>query len=109
MAVIAISACRKIEDYRQAILHAGGEVRVVDPSMSVEAALAGIDGVGTWVPGPKSRTSAVDSTGCRANSRNPRAGAHAGRLRDVEGLRLSRARQTKRCRQDSIFHKSFHI
>jgi len=45
MGVIAISACRKIEDYRQAILHAGGEVRVVDPSMSVEAALAGIDGL----------------------------------------------------------------
>jgi putative glutamine amidotransferase len=45
MAVIAISACRKIEDYRQAVLHVGGEVRLVDPSMSVEAALAGADGL----------------------------------------------------------------
>jgi putative glutamine amidotransferase len=45
MAVIGISACRKLEDYRQAILHAGGDPRVVDASMSVEAALKGIDGL----------------------------------------------------------------
>ena len=45
MAVIAISACRKLEDYRQAILHVGGEPRIVDSSMSVADALAGIDGL----------------------------------------------------------------
>jgi putative glutamine amidotransferase len=45
MPVIAISACRKIEDYKQSILHVGGEVRVVDASMSVEDALAGIQGL----------------------------------------------------------------
>src|SRR5437870_5446673 len=31
MPLIAISSCRKIEDYRQSVLHAGGEVRLVDP------------------------------------------------------------------------------
>ena len=35
MPLIAISACRKIEDYRQSILHAGGQVRLVDPSIPV--------------------------------------------------------------------------
>jgi putative glutamine amidotransferase len=45
MPTIGITACRKIEDYRQSILHAGGEVRVLEPSASVEEALAGIDGL----------------------------------------------------------------
>jgi len=45
MALIGITVCRKLEDYKQAILHVGGEVRIVDPSMSVEDALAGIDGL----------------------------------------------------------------
>jgi putative glutamine amidotransferase len=45
MPLIGISACRKIEDYRQAVLHVGGEVRVVDPSMPVERALDGVDGL----------------------------------------------------------------
>jgi len=45
MPLIAISLCRKIEDYRQAVLHVGGEVRLIDPSMPVEKALEGVDGV----------------------------------------------------------------
>jgi putative glutamine amidotransferase len=45
MPLIAISSCRKIEDYRQAMLHVGGEVRVVDPSMPVDEALEGVDGL----------------------------------------------------------------
>jgi len=45
MPLIAVTACRKIEDYRQAILHAGGDVRLVDPSISIEEALAGVDGL----------------------------------------------------------------
>jgi putative glutamine amidotransferase len=45
MPVIAITNCRKLEDYRQAILHVGGEVRIVDPTMPVEEALAGVGGV----------------------------------------------------------------
>ena len=45
MALIGITACRKLEDYKQAILHVGGEVRIVDPSMTVEDALEGIDGL----------------------------------------------------------------
>jgi putative glutamine amidotransferase len=43
--LIAVSSCRKIEDYRQSILHTGGEVRVIDPSMSIADALAGIGGL----------------------------------------------------------------
>ncbi len=45
MPLIAIAACRKLEDYKQSILHVGGEVRIVDPSMTVDAALEGIDGL----------------------------------------------------------------
>jgi len=45
MAVIGISPCRKLEDYRQAILHVGSEPRVLDPSLPIEQALAGIDGL----------------------------------------------------------------
>jgi putative glutamine amidotransferase len=45
MPVIGITACRKLEDYRQAVLHVGGEVRVIDATMPVEQALAGIDGL----------------------------------------------------------------
>jgi putative glutamine amidotransferase len=45
MTVIGITDCRKLEDYRQAILHVGGEPRILDASMPVEQALAGIDGL----------------------------------------------------------------
>jgi putative glutamine amidotransferase len=45
MAVIGIATCRKLEDYRQSILHVGGEPRILDPSMDVEQALSGIDGL----------------------------------------------------------------
>ena len=42
---IGITACRKLEDYRQAMLHVGGEVRVLDPSMGMADALEGIGGL----------------------------------------------------------------
>jgi putative glutamine amidotransferase len=45
MALIGITACRKIEDYRQAVLHVGGEIRVVDLSMAPAEVLAEIDGL----------------------------------------------------------------
>lgn len=45
MSLIAITACRKLEDYKQAVLHVGGEVRVIDASMRPEDALAGVDGL----------------------------------------------------------------
>jgi putative glutamine amidotransferase len=45
MTVIGITACRRFEDYRQAIVHAGGDARPLDPSMRVEDAIAGIDGL----------------------------------------------------------------
>ena len=34
-----------MEDYRQSILHVGGEPRIVDASMGVDAALSGVDGL----------------------------------------------------------------
>ena len=45
MPVIGITACRKLEDYRQSVLHVGGDVRILEPSAGVQAALAGIDGL----------------------------------------------------------------
>jgi len=45
MPVIGITHCRKLEDYRQSVLHVGGEVRILEPSTGVQAALAGIDGL----------------------------------------------------------------
>jgi len=45
MALIGIAACRKLEDYRQAVLHVGGEVRILDSSMKIEKALDGIHGL----------------------------------------------------------------
>ena len=45
MTIIGIAACRKLEDYRQSILHVGGEPRVLEASMAVEQALSGIGGL----------------------------------------------------------------
>lgn len=45
MPLIAITQCRKLEDYRQAILHVGGEPRIVDVTMAVEQALEGVTGL----------------------------------------------------------------
>lgn len=45
MPLIGITSCRKLEDYRQAILHVGGEPRVVDAALTVDEALEGLDGL----------------------------------------------------------------
>jgi putative glutamine amidotransferase len=45
MPMIGISSPRKAEDYRQSVLHVGGEVRMLDPAASVEEALSGLDGL----------------------------------------------------------------
>jgi putative glutamine amidotransferase len=45
MPLIAITACRKLEDYRQSILHVGGDVRIVDASMPIDEALADVRGL----------------------------------------------------------------
>ena len=45
MPLIAITSCRKLEDYRQSVIHAGGEPRVVDATMTAAAALEGVDGL----------------------------------------------------------------
>ena len=45
MSLIGITNCRKLEDYRQSVLHAGGEVRVLDTTTDIPGALAGLDGL----------------------------------------------------------------
>jgi len=45
MPLIGVTNCRKLEDYRQSVLHVGGEVRVLDPSTDIPASLEGLDGL----------------------------------------------------------------
>jgi putative glutamine amidotransferase len=45
MPLIGITRCRKLDDYQQAVTHVGGEVRIVDRSMTADDALAGVDGL----------------------------------------------------------------
>jgi len=45
MAEIAVTNCAKLEDYKQAVLHAGGEVRVVEHGMDVTEVLRGVGGL----------------------------------------------------------------
>jgi len=45
MAVIGITTSRKLEDYRQAVLHVGGEPRVLEAATAIEDALRGLDGL----------------------------------------------------------------
>src|SRR6476646_5592278 len=45
MAVIGISPCRKLEDYRQSVLHVGGEPQLLDLATPVDEALAGLGGL----------------------------------------------------------------
>jgi putative glutamine amidotransferase len=45
MPLIGVTNCRKLEDYRQSVLHVSGDVRVLDVSADVAAALDGLDGL----------------------------------------------------------------
>lgn len=45
MAEIAVTSCHKLEDYKQSILHAGGEVRVVEHGTDITEALRGVGGL----------------------------------------------------------------
>jgi putative glutamine amidotransferase len=45
MPVIGVTACRKIEDYKQSVLHVGGEVQLLDPSMRAADVVETIDGL----------------------------------------------------------------
>src|SRR5438128_4073516 len=46
MPVIGITSCRKLEDYRQSVLHVSGDVRILEPSTGeARQALAGVDGL----------------------------------------------------------------
>jgi putative glutamine amidotransferase len=44
MPVIAITACHKLEDYRQSILHVGAEVRLLEPTADMADAARALDG-----------------------------------------------------------------
>ena len=45
MPLIGITQCRKLEDYRQSVLHVGGEVRVLGPAADLDASISGLDGL----------------------------------------------------------------
>jgi len=45
MATIGITNCRKLEDYRQSVLHVGGDVRILDQTTAIVDALDAIDGL----------------------------------------------------------------
>src|SRR5438270_1768647 len=45
MSLIGISQCRKLEDYRQSVLHVGGDVRVLEVTPDVDASINGLDGL----------------------------------------------------------------
>jgi putative glutamine amidotransferase len=45
MPLIGISTCRKLEDYRQSIIHVGGDFRILDYTMTPAEAIAGIGGL----------------------------------------------------------------
>jgi putative glutamine amidotransferase len=45
MATIGITNCRKLEDYRQSVLHVGADVRVLEHSQDPAAALDGVGGL----------------------------------------------------------------
>jgi putative glutamine amidotransferase len=45
MPLIGISHCRKLEDYRQSVLHVGGEVRVLEATPDIDASIKGLEGL----------------------------------------------------------------
>ena len=45
MPVIGITSCRKLEDYKQAVIHVGGEPRVLEFSTPVAEAIRGLGGL----------------------------------------------------------------
>ena len=45
MSLIGITHCRKLEDYRQAVLHVRGDVRILEAPATAAEALAGVDGL----------------------------------------------------------------
>ena len=45
MPLIAITDCRKIDDYKHAVEHTGAEERIIGASLGVAAALDGADGL----------------------------------------------------------------
>ena len=45
MPLIGVTNCRKLEDYRQSVLHVGGEVRVLEITTDIAGAMKGLDGL----------------------------------------------------------------
>jgi len=45
MPLIGITNCRKLEDYRQSVLHVGGDIRLLESGVAPAAAIDGLDGL----------------------------------------------------------------
>ena len=45
MPTIGITNCRKLEDYRQSVLHVGGDVRLLETAADLAGMLDGLDGL----------------------------------------------------------------
>ena len=45
MPLIGITNCRKLEDYRQSVLHVGGDVRILEATTDLAGTLSGLDGL----------------------------------------------------------------
>ena len=95
MAEIAVTNCAKLEDYKQAVIHAGGEVRVVEHGMDVAEALRGAGGLlltggDDVAPSHYGETRITADIEGRARARRvrdrARAGSAAHRLADLRDL-----------------------
>jgi putative glutamine amidotransferase len=88
MPLIGISHCRKLEDYRQSVLHVGGEVRVLEAAPDMKASIDGLDGLLLTGGGDVEPSLYGDAP---HSSYSP---AEAGRDRfEIELVKLARAQQ----------------
>ena len=93
MAMIGITTCRKLEDYRQAILHVGAEVRILDSSMGVDDALTGVDGL-LLTGGEDVSPDQVRGSAARDDRRR---GSRTRQFRNRAGQRCASARPADLC------------
>src|SRR3954470_750657 len=88
MPLIGISHCRKLEDYRQSVLHVGGEVRVLEAAPDMKASIDGLDGLLLTGGGD------VDPSLYGDTPHSSFSPAEAGRDRfEIELVKLARAQQ----------------
>ena len=88
MPLIGISHCRKLEDYRQSVLHVGGDVRVLETTPDIDASIKGLDGLLLTGGGD------VDPLLYGDTPHSSFSPAEAGRDRfEIELVKLARAQQ----------------